>query len=124
MDVSDIFYFLCSGEGKGESDAPGRGGGVDFLLKNARGGSQERGEGEGAGWVSVGNFGVGGGLNIFFRGRNAQSDMRWLQKYALPISLLESKPAASFLRAPKSSSSPGNIHIRRHVDTKVGSGDF
>ena len=30
---TDIFYFLCSGEGKGEFEAPGSGGGVGFLLK-------------------------------------------------------------------------------------------
>ena len=33
VDVSDIFCFSCSGEGKGESKAPGRGGGDDFSLK-------------------------------------------------------------------------------------------
>ena len=32
MDVSDIFIFFCSGEGKGESEAPGKGG-FGFLLK-------------------------------------------------------------------------------------------
>ena len=32
MDVSDLFYFFCSVEGKGESEAP-EGGGVGFLLK-------------------------------------------------------------------------------------------
>ena len=34
MDVSDIFIFSCSGEGKGESKAPGGGEG-DFLWKKA-----------------------------------------------------------------------------------------
>ena len=37
MDVSEIFYFSCSGEGKGESKAPGVWG-VGFLLKIPGGG--------------------------------------------------------------------------------------
>ena len=38
VDVSDIFYFFLLGEGeKGESEAPGRGGG-SVLLKIPRGG--------------------------------------------------------------------------------------
>ena len=70
VDVSDTFYFFCSGEGKAESDAPGGGGGR-FLMKNARRGGvcQERGRGgggrEGPGGCLWGIWG-GGGLNIFF----------------------------------------------------------
>ena len=62
MDVSDIFYFFCSGEGKGESGAPG-GGGEDFLFENPkRGGvSWAGGGGGGAGRVFAGNLGGGGG---------------------------------------------------------------
>ena len=69
VDVSDIFYFSCSGEGKGESEAPGRWGG-DFLLKIPGGGSPSRvgAGGRGAGRVFAGIFG-GGGVNIFFWGR-------------------------------------------------------
>ena len=37
VDVSDVFNFFCSGEGKGESEAPERGGN-DFLLKVPKGG--------------------------------------------------------------------------------------
>ena len=72
MDVSDFFF--CSGEGKGESVAPGRGG-DRFSTENPRGGgfSHERGVG-GAGRVSEGNF--GGELSIFFRGRNAHQVKR------------------------------------------------
>ena len=32
VDVSDIFYFFCSGEGKGESGATGREGGSVLLY--------------------------------------------------------------------------------------------
>ena len=51
-----FFIFVCSEEGKGESEAPGGG---DFLLKIPGGG----------GLPDVGNW--GGGLNIFIRGRNS-----------------------------------------------------
>ena len=64
MDVSNIFIFFCSGEGKGESEAPGRGGGR-FFIENPRrgGGSPTRGGGGGggAGRLSAGNFRGGGG---------------------------------------------------------------
>ena len=71
VDVSDIFIFFCSGEGKGESGAAGRGGEGQFVFKIPGGG----GGGPRRGWegrVSAGNLGElgGGGLNIFFRGRN------------------------------------------------------
>ena len=66
VDVLNIFYFFCSGEGKGEFEAPG--GGEQFFIENPRrGGLRQVGaEGRGAGRVFAGNF--GGGLNIFFRG--------------------------------------------------------
>ena len=63
VDVSDIFYFSCLGEGKGESGPTGRGE-VSFVLKILGGGG-------GAGRVSAENLAGGGGLNIFFRVRNA-----------------------------------------------------
>ena len=31
VDVSDTLYFFCSGEGKGESEVPGRAGGFGFY---------------------------------------------------------------------------------------------
>ena len=41
--VSDIFYFFCSGEGKGESEAPGVWGGDFFFIgKSQRGGGVSR----------------------------------------------------------------------------------
>ena len=62
MDVSDIFYFFCSGRGKGESEATG-GGGVDFLLKVPQGGGSPGGGGprgrEGV-CGKLGNSGGGG----------------------------------------------------------------
>ena len=66
-------YFFYSWEGKGEFEAPGRRGGVQFSIENSRsgGGSQgEGGRGWGAGRRSAGNLG-GGGVNIFVRGWNA-----------------------------------------------------
>ena len=71
MDVSDIFYFFCPGEWKGESDGAGRGGGTIFHVKSQEGGSPRRvGAGRrGAGRMFEGNFGIlGGGLNFFFWG--------------------------------------------------------
>ena len=73
MDVSDIFFF-CSGEGKGESEAPGGGGGRFFIENPRRGeGSPGGAGGRGAGRVSARNLG-GGGPNIFFRGRNSHQE--------------------------------------------------
>ena len=71
MDVSDIFYFFCSGRGKWESEAAG-GGGVDFFEIPRRGGEVSPGGGgaEGPGRVcsELGNLGGGqGGQNFLFR---------------------------------------------------------
>ena len=65
MDVSDIFIFFCSGKGKGESGAAGRGGSV--CIENPRRGGGVQG---GAGRVSAGNLGElgGGGAKFFFFG--------------------------------------------------------
>ena len=64
MDVSDISFFFCSGEGKGESEEPGGGGGRFFIEIPRRGGLPGGwGRGRGAGRVFAGN--LGGGLNIF-----------------------------------------------------------
>ena len=63
VDVSDFFFLLSRGEGGVR--ATGREG-VGVLLEIPGGGV------EGAGRVPAGNSGGGGGLNIFFRGRNAR----------------------------------------------------
>ena len=69
MDASDIFYFLCSGRGKGESEAPGGQGLGRFLLKvpGEGGGFSRRGRGRER--VCGLNF-------FFFRGRNVHRE--WL----------------------------------------------
>ena len=62
------FYFFCSGEGKGEPEAPGGGG--DFLWKIPGAGVSRVGGGGGArGREGVcGEFGGGGGAKYFFFG--------------------------------------------------------
>ena len=64
VDVSDIFYFFCSGGQKGEFEAPGAAGGDDFLLKIPGGGGSP-------GRVGVAGRGageLGGGAKYFFSG--------------------------------------------------------
>ena len=73
MDVSDILYFSCSGE-KGESEAPGKGGGSVFIENPRRGGGGFQ-EGEGSSGREgvcgeLGNFFWGGGAKYFFSGPN------------------------------------------------------
>ena len=78
MDVSDIFYFFCPGEGKEESEAPGEGG-VRFFIENPRRGGVSRagggGQGRGAGRVFAGNLG-GGGAKYFFFGAEIPTKFR------------------------------------------------
>ena len=78
VDVSNIFYFFLLGGGEGGVRGAGRGGGGDFLLKIPGGGVSRAGGGRGArGRESVcGELG-GGGLNIFFRGRNSHQVSLW-----------------------------------------------
>ena len=68
VDVSDIFFFLL-GERKGESEAPGGGGGLVSYWKSQEGGVPRRGGAKGLGGCcgKLGDFWGGGGLNIFFR---------------------------------------------------------
>ena len=64
VDVSDLFYFFCSGVGKGKSEAPGRGGGsfILFLLKSQEGaGGGDRGGGGGTQKPGGCLRGIGGG---------------------------------------------------------------
>ena len=73
-DVSDIFYFLCAGEGGSGCLGRRERGRFDFLLKIPGGGGfRGGGRGRGAGRVSAANGefgGGGGGAKCFFRGRN------------------------------------------------------
>ena len=62
-----MFYFFLLGEGEGSPRR--RGGGIGFLLKVP--GVSER---PGACLWRIGESGGGGGLNIFFRGRNVHQD--------------------------------------------------
>ena len=71
MEVSDIFYFFSLlGEGEGGVRGARRGG--SFFIENARRGEGFPGGAEGpAGCLRrIWEFRGGGGLNIFFRGRN------------------------------------------------------
>ena len=65
-----FLFFFGSGRGKGESEAAG--GVVDFLLEIPEGGGlhEEGPRGREGVCGKLGIFGGGGGLNIFFRGRN------------------------------------------------------
>ena len=66
MDVSDIFYFFCSGRGKGESEAPGGvGDRFFFFIENfhpRRGGGVLQGGAKGPGGclLRIGEFSGGG----------------------------------------------------------------
>ena len=79
MDVSDIFYFFLFGEGEGGSEAPSGGGSVFYFKSQEGGGFPGRGGAEGPGGClrQIGAFfGGGGGLNIFFRGRNVHQEKK------------------------------------------------
>ena len=66
-----FFIFFLLGEGKGESEAPGRGG-VRIFIENPRRGCLRAGRGGGGrGWKGDSGKLGGGGLNFFFRGRNS-----------------------------------------------------
>ena len=74
MGVFDIFDFF-SARGRGEG-SPRRqeGGGIGFVLKITGGGGVSRTGAEGLGGSGgIGEFFLGGGLNILFRGRNVHS---------------------------------------------------
>ena len=80
-DVSDIFNFFCSGEGKRESEAPGRGGGD--LLKIPGGGCLPGGlgrGGEGPGGCLRGFW--GGGAKYFFFGAEIPTKLKLLREVA------------------------------------------
>ena len=67
----DIFYFFLLGEAEGSPRRWEGGGGFDFLLKIPGGGGFWRRGGAEGPRVFAANLGIGGGgLDIFFRGRN------------------------------------------------------
>ena len=77
-DVSDIFYFSpARGGGRGSPRPPGGGGGR-FCIENPRRGGGAPGGPRGQEGV-CGELGIlgGGGLNIFFRGRNVHKGRDW-----------------------------------------------
>ena len=83
--TSNIFYFFLLGEGEGGvrgARSGGRGGGR-FSIENPRRGSLQDGRGRGAGRVSAANWGIfgGGGLSIFFGGRNVNQEKRTPTNY-------------------------------------------
>ena len=67
MDVWGVFLFFLLGERKGDSEAPGRGGGyIRFFIENPRRGGLQVGEGPRGQEGVRGDWGIGGGgLNIF-----------------------------------------------------------
>ena len=88
VDVSDRFYCFCSGRGKGESGATGRGGVVGLLLKiqGGGGGSPGRGGGRGVERVSAANWGIGGGggAKYFLSGPKRPPSMgQWISEREL-----------------------------------------
>ena len=74
MNVSDIFFiFSARGRGRGSLRRREGGGGFGLFIENPRRGGVSSGrgaEGPGRFMRQIGAFGGGGGLNIFFRGRN------------------------------------------------------
>ena len=74
VDISDIFY-LFSARGRARGIRGDRERGCRFSIENPRGGISEE-KGGGGGEAAKGPGGClqgiwGGGLNIFFRGRNS-----------------------------------------------------
>ena len=70
VDVSDIFYFFCSGEGRG-TGATERGGGSVFFIENPRrGGESPKWGGGREGRECLRGIWGSGGAKYFFSGRN------------------------------------------------------
>ena len=70
-----FLFFSCLGRGRGSPRRRGGGEGWFFYWKSQEGG--EAGRSRGAGRVSAANWGIfegGGGLDIFFRGRNVHRE--------------------------------------------------
>ena len=85
VDVSDIFYFFCSGRGGVRSAGRG-GGGIGFVLKiPGKGGGSRRGaEGPGGCLWRTGEFG-GVGAKFFFSGAETSTKWKSLRSLQPPI---------------------------------------
>ena len=81
MDVSDIFYFFCSGEGRGSPRRQEGGGGAIFLWKIP---------GEGVSWV--GGCGGGGGAGRVFAGNLGRGGKYFFFWAEIPTKLIISGP--------------------------------
>ena len=78
VDVSDIFYFSVPGRGERKEASEEVAGGRFFCSKYREGGGgSEEDVREGEGRQGECLWGGGGGLNIFFRGRNAHQELRF-----------------------------------------------
>ena len=66
VDVSDISYFFCSGEGKEESESPGGSGGQFFIENPRREGLPGRGRGGVRVFAGNGECGGEGLIFLFF----------------------------------------------------------
>ena len=124
VDVSEIdiyiyiylfFFFFLPGGGEGEVRGAGRGG----VIENPRrgGGGVSREEGREAGRVSAANwrfFFGGGGLNIFFRGRNVHQEsyqgILWegLKHISFDASLGLCRPVGDYFDTPGAGRRLGN----------------
>ena len=84
MDVLDLVYFSCSGEGKGESEAPGGVRGRSFI-ENPRRGSPRRGGGGGGGCL----LGIWGGraAKYFIQGRNSHQAIKMRLREDFPFEI-------------------------------------
>ena len=99
VDVPDDFDFFCSGEGKGESEAPRRGGGAVFHRNPI---CREFGGGGGGG------IRVGGWPNFCFRGRNARQG-RWGKS-----GTSRTQPQSQFPKKRFASDVASNRHLMSH----------
>ena len=112
VDVSDIFYFFCSGEGKGVGGPQKGGGRGRFFIENFfpyRGG----GGAEGPGGCLRGN--LGGWQTIFFGARNAHQEIERKRTQ------IENKRAQKGAKEPKRALPPKNCKKKtRFGTTKFG----